>query len=294
MTHERDIVEARRYLSRIRVWPKARNLHVEAWVENFEHGIDREVAHALLDSFVFINDDHRIAALSSTIRSLSTRPEFGDASARVEAWERFLGEAIASIPLSFAGDGAASGYQYLRTARALGFARCIDSERLIHELLSAKTLRPIVFLDDISGTGGQFIANWERVYSTQAGRSSLRKLAAEQRLGAVYFVPIVATELAKAQIEARTEAVVHPAYLLGEDYSANSPDTRLVPDSLREHLIEVATRHAPSTGLDADGPLGYKAQGLAVSFQDKAPNNTLPILQPARPSPTWKPLISDD
>lgn len=294
MAHEREILDARRFLSRIQVWPKERHVHVERWVDNFNSDEDREVAHALLDSFVHINEDHRVAALRSTLRTLSSREEFARADDRRVAWGTFIDQAVASIPLSHAGDGAASGYQYLRTARSLGLQRCLDSEHLVGELLKSPQPRPVIFMDDIAGTGRQFVSNWDRSYTTQSGKSSLKKLFSKGRFDLVYFIPIIATERAKNFIESETGVPVLPTYLLGEDYFASSPNSRLVPPALRSRLVDVATRYASLTGEDDEGPLGYKSQGLAVSFKDGAPNNTLPILRPTQPSDDWKPLITND
>lgn len=294
MAHEREIVEARRFLSRIGVWPRERQLHIDAWLLNFSEGTDRDVAYALLDAFVHINDDHRVAALRSAIRSLSTLDLFYGAPDRAAAWRDFVKSAIASIPLSHPGDGAASGYLYLRTARAFGFTRCLDSAYLVEDLLKSAVPRPVIFMDDIAGTGRQFIANWKRNYTSPAGKSSLKKLAADGRVGPCFFTPIVATEPAAARIEQETGVYVRPAYLVGPDYFASTPNSRLVPDALGPHLVDVATRYSAATNLDAEGPLGYKQQGLAVSFADAAPNNTLPILRPAGTATTWKPLITND
>lgn len=294
MAHEREITEARDFLSRILVWPKQRQVHVHAWISNFEDAEEREVAHALLDAFVHINNDHREAALVSTVKSLSTRAEFGMGEVRREQWEKFADTAIASIPLSHAGDGAASGYQFLRIARKIGFAKYVDSEYLVRELLSAGEPLPILFMDDITGTGNQFIRNWQRVYTSPSGRSSLKNLKADGRIGSVYFAPIVATEEALERIESETGVVVHPTYVLSEDYSASSSNTRLVPSRLRESLLELAVKYAPATRADQDGPLGYQDQGLAISFSEGSPNNTLPILGSVTESESWKALLTYD
>lgn len=292
MAHEREIVESRQFLSRIRVWPKERDLNVSAWLSNFDLGEDSDIAHALLDAFVYINDEHRKQALTSTLRSISTLSEFTKSADRRSAWTAFLENAIASIPLSHAGDGAASGYQYLRVARGLGFKRCIDSEHLVNDLLRKKDPRPVIFMDDIAGTGTQFIRNWQRSYSGSAGKSSLDKLTAEGRIGSVYFTPIVATETAKDAIEKATGVIVHPTYILGDDYSALDPDSRLVPPELRGNLAQVAMHYAERAGVAAQRALGYGQLGLAIGFPEKAPNNTLPILRVSEESATWKPLIS--
>jgi hypothetical protein len=292
--YEREIVDSRLFLSRIGVWPKERQLHVSGWIDNFTTDDDREVAHALLDAVVYINDDHRRAALLSSVRSLSTRPEFGQGDEREPRWNDFLDQVIASIPLAHAGDGAASGYYFLRVARSIGFTRNLDSEHVVQEILRGSRARPVIFMDDISSTGNQFLRNWDRVYTTPAGRSSLVQLARNERLGRVYFTPIVATEFAKERIERETGVQVCPAYLIGEDYFATSMRSRLVPASLRDRLQELAQRYSPLTGQDDDGPFGYKDQGLALSFTDSAPNTTLPILRSSRAQPNWTPLITND
>lgn len=289
----RELIESRQFLSRIQVWPKERNLDVEGWLENFDEGRDREVAQSLLDAFVHINDDHRKAALASTVHSVSSRFEFYHLANRAEAWQTFIDECIASIPLSHAGDGAASGFQYLRDARQIGFNRCLDTEHLVDELLRSAIPRPIIFFDDLAATGTQFIRNWKRVYNVSGGKSSLEKLSDRGLVKRAYFAPIVATSFAKTNIEEESPVIVHPTYLLGDEYSANSAATRLVSPDLRTELVTVAEKYHPHTGILDSGPLGYGDQGLAISFTDSTPNNALSVLRKGDASHDWKPLISN-
>lgn len=289
-----DLVESRHYLSRIGVWPSPKRLDVEAWLSNFDEGLDTDFAEALLASHAHVDEAQIEYAVYSSIRALSSRDEFGSAESRSGTWREFLEGVTVSFPLARAGDATASGYIFARVASRLGFpeARILDTEHLIGALLKGSA-RNVIILDDMSGTGTQFTRDWHRNYVTPYGKSSLAALSAAGKMPVVYFVPTVCTADAAKKIEDECGVVVAPTYVLETDYYALDPDSRLVPAAYRPRMAEFIAKYGPSNGEGNDDSAGFGGLGLAISFQHGCPNNTLPLLQWGEPTESWTPLVRD-
>jgi hypothetical protein len=291
-----DILEARRYLSHIGVWPGPRQLDVEGWLDNFDTDEDRGIALALIESYVHINEEQIGYAVCSTIRSISTQPEFGEAENRQAKWREFTAKVIISFPLGEAGDSTASGYIFARIASRLGFpaARISDSEHLVGRLAASDTSHPVIFLDDLAASGTQFTRNWTRKYPTDHGPLTLYEQHTGSTLSTVYYLPVVSTTTAKNKIEAECNVTVLPTYLLDDDYGALADETRLVGTSMRAALPRFLEKYGARTGNAQFGTAGFGGLGLALSFHHGSPNNTLPVLQWGRAQPDWNPLVNGD
>lgn len=273
-----ELNDSRSYLARIAVWP--RHVDIRGWLSNFDEGPDRLLAMHMLDSLVHLNEDQITHAVASTIREISSTPEFGDTDARPQAWLDFLSTALVSFPLSRSGDATASGYIFARLAKALGFAerQILGPEDTLERLSSTGPL-PLILLDDLAASGTQFCRNWVRNYGTGKAKVSFESLQERGLVGAAYYLPIVSTAAATSGIEATCHIHVIPAYTLDEDYCALASNTRLVPEGLRPSVPAFLAKYSVRSGRDEYGVAGYGDLGLALSFHHGSPNNTVPILQ---------------
>lgn len=285
-----SILDSRRYLSEILVWPPYRKLDLQGWLDNFEEGLDRDIALALLQSHVHLDEEQIVYAVASTLHGISSRAEFGSADVRDATWTDFLNEVVFSFPLGYPGDATASGYIFGRVVERLGFdeSRIRASEHLVERLKTGGTT-PVIFLDDLAASGSQFIRNWRRKYPVADGESSLQELKEQGLLGDVYYLPVVATVAAKAKIESECGVTVVATYVLDPDYGALDSDTRLLPADLRPHVGDFLAKYGPRTGRDEYGSAGFGSLGLALSFHHSSPNNTLPVLQTGAGTVDWKP-----
>jgi hypothetical protein len=291
--NSKELMESRRYLSHIGVWPGPKRLDVEGWMNNFDEGDDTNVASALLESHVHLDEEQIAYAVASTVRSISSGLEFGNSQQRVTNWQEFVDQVLVSFPLSRSGDATASGYIFARIAERIGFAedRILDSEHLIKRLRSGGP-RPVIFLDDLAASGTQFARDWVRNYTTSNGRISLRDLQSAGSITAAYYLPLVSTQAAKTKIETDCGIQVVPTYLLDEDYGALSTNSRVLPEKLRSLLPPFLAKYSPLTGKNEYGEAGFGDLGLALSFHHGCPNNTLPVLQWAAKTSEWGPLVS--
>lgn len=253
------------------------------------------MAVAILSSYVHINEDEVVHAVSSTIRSLSTDPRFGRREQRLHSWVDFLDNVVISFPLGESEDPTGSGYIFARMAKTrLSFRedQVFEPAQLIRNLAINNREVDLIMLDDIAASGNQFVRAWSRKVRTDGGEMSLADYAENGTVRCVTFHPVVCTLKARRRIEENTPVRVVPTYLIGEDYGCLSENTRLVPDQLREGVAEFLERNSPRTGRDEFGPAGYGRLGLALSFHHGCPNNTLPVLQWGTCSTNWKALVS--
>jgi hypothetical protein len=292
-----DLVSSRQYLSDIGVWPPRTRLHVERWLDNFEAGSDLRLALSLLEALVHLNEQQITYAALSGFRALSTERAFGEASERRANWSEFLDKAYITFPTGSNSDDTGSGHLFGRILKESGFpeARILAPGNLIQKLASTRTPAPVVFLDDLAGTGSQFCRCWVRKVLTPNGKLSLSELSLRGLVTDAYYVPIAATRAAFTMLEQKVPTVqLRPVYTLETDYYASSAVTRLVDSDLRALLPDHAAKYATKSGHGGDGPYGFGDLGLALSFHHAVPNNALPIfhrnLQTALPD--WTNLTS--
>ncbi|WP_147436282.1 phosphoribosyltransferase-like protein [Mycetocola manganoxydans] len=288
----KEVLETRGYLSDVAVWPSPSRMDLGGWLDNFDQGLDSEIAIALLEAHVHIDEEQIVYAVASTIRGISSRVEFGDSISRAANWSEFVRDVLISFPLSRSGDPTASGYVFARIAKRLRFEenRILDSEHLIKKILTSGP-SSVIFLDDLAASGTQFTRDWRRRYQTDSGKVSLADLQSKDFISSAYYLPVVATQDAITKIESECGVIVAPTYSLDRDYQALDANTRLVPVALRPSLPEFFAKYSPRTGRDEYGPVGYGDLGLALSFHHSCPNNTLPVLQWSPCAESWRPLL---
>lgn len=296
MVAESDLLESRDFLSDINVWPAPVHLKIVAWLSNFD-AEDKELALSLLESHVHVSQRQVEHGATSAFVSISTRPEFGTGRDRQVAWSAFLERAYVTFPAGAVGDAAGSGQIFARIIREAGFAdgRILQPEVCALRLAAGPSAGSVVFVDDLSASGSQFTRTWSRKVGTDSGRKSFSDLAADGKIGAAYYVPLIVTTAALERIRREAPVVqVVPAYTLEEDYSASAELTRLVRPEQRSALHAFVGKYANRSGGAVNEPYGFGGLGLALSFHHGIPNNTLPILQKHSPSspPHWKALIS--
>lgn len=286
----KELLESRRYLSEISVWPRPNRLNLSGWLENFDEGADTEIALALLESHVHMDEQQIKYAVASTIGDISSRDEFGVAADRPANWSRFIDDVVFSFPLSRLGDSTASGYIFGRIVQDLGFDenKIFASEHVVGHLRKSGP-QPVIFLDDLAASGTQFARNWKRNYPTNSGPVSLEDLQVSGQISTAYYVPLVTTEKAKARIESDCGVHVVATYVLDDAYGVLDDKTRLVPPNLREFVPAFLAKYSPRTGNDEYGVAGYGDLGLALSFHHSCPNNTVPVLQTGAASNDWSP-----
>ena len=281
-----ELLTVRNYYSNIGLWPmQPRDINPEGWLSNFTDENDLEIAAALLDSFIYFNEVQTKKLFESAFHAISSEIEMSRKSESEigSAWREFKSSVIITYPSGFDADVAASGRKFIREARQtlkIDESRLFDPGDVAREVLHQQGVTDLVFVDDISITGHQFLNCCFRNVEVDGMMTSLEELIREEVLREVYYLPTVCTAMAKRNISHELPNVrVRPAHLLVDRYFANPPyeNTALVPDELVAGLDEFLRKYAKRAGYDESKPYGFGNLGLALGFEHSVPDNTLPI-----------------
>lgn len=285
------VAEDRSFLSVIRAWPAPRRLSLAKWIENFAPGRDREIALALLESHVHLDNLHVRGSVVSNLTRLRALLLQRDSQIN---WTSYLNSVLVTVPEGHHGDITGSGIAFARLAKNLGFpVENTISNSALHR--HCKTgVRNLIYFDDLAGSGEQFVKSWDRHQENTHGAMSAAAMKDKGFLGDVFYLPVVATSDGLANIESKCNVSVLPTYELDESYSARSSNTRLVPSRYRPHLKDFLKKYAALSGLDTHGPFGYRDVALNISFEHGCPDNTIPIMQWGTPTQTWTPIVTPE
>lgn len=268
----------------MQVWPLVAAMNPEGWLSNFS-GPDEQIAIGLLDAFLFVSEllvrAHLIAAFQQiSVEEVGTESDLDTAS---RLWRSFC-SSVVLVPVEGEHPSPAeSGHVIGRLARdVLGVpeANILPAADALY-VLKGGLARPVVFVDDLSGTGLQFRDFWRRSYrlvdSTALSFQQLQMTGG----GPFYFAPLLITGGALTQLANTAPSVrVRPAHVLGPEYYARSMNSILWvaggAEAGRNFLVRQATRlghdHADDMNL-----FGFGGMGLAVSFAHGTPDHTLPV-----------------
>lgn len=154
----------------------------------------------------------------------------------------------------------------------------------------------LIYIDDLSGTGHQFLSDWEK-FNENLKKKWHDKHTSFTKFNKFVFLPIFITKIAKNEIEQLPYFIIVylSHHLLTEKHMALKPESKI----FNEKEMKIATEIFYNYGkqLYPKGPLGYGNLGLLISFFYNTPNNTLPIIWQKSPSEfcnstlKWEPLF---
>jgi hypothetical protein len=274
----------------VQAWPLLEQLNWKAWLGNFTSDDECYFARCLLEAFLYYNTAHSDAlyraafhGLSRSIIRVGSTPAEGTA-----AWQEFLRSVVITYVEGEHPSPTDSGFTFARRARKL-FG--IPEDRILGpaaalDVLAAAPATPVVFVDDILGSGKQLETMWRRDYGHGYSFSSI---AASATL-ATWYIPLLATEYGVARVAPLTAGVtIAPAHLISERYSALHPTSIIWRsgdlDSGRDFVERVSLR----AGYGPSECWGFHQLGLAVGILDTIPDASLPLFYSERNS--WRPLM---
>ena len=274
------------YFSSIGVWPNRTILDPERWLDNF---LEDEVEHALylLNAFLYFTPNMVDQVFSTALRTVGRLM-------KRDQWEGFLNSILVTPVTGEEPNVTDSGYLFARRARGLGIPeeRITSPEEACAQLQRGFT-GAVVFVDDLVGTGSQFISTWSRTYRTQY--ESFMALA-PMSPAKFYYCPAFCTEFGLKQINcACPEVTVSPGIFIPENYGALAPDSVVWPSRLKgtaEEFLSSASARAgiPDTGgVATDDWRGFASLGLTVALENSVPDATLPIIYWDENG--WRPLM---
>ncbi|WP_431778487.1 phosphoribosyltransferase-like protein [Microbacterium aurantiacum] len=284
----RGLIESRRAFSDLDFWPPQRSeINPEGWLAQFDPD-DRAIAEELLESFVFFNQRHTEQLFTSAFLSLSGVSYDGPYPRA--AWKAYRDTVLVSFPGSEDQNPTDSGHGFARLARkkfSLPQPNIYRPADLVGHLRGRSDPVAVLFVDDILGSGDQFLDCWrELIYVGDAGTSLEQEL---ERLDArVDFVVAVATSTGVAELKEHAPRVtVAAGSLLDPQASARHPHTRVVTDHPPNDLALFLEKYADRAGYPSDEMWGHKSLATTVAFEHGVPDTTLPIFWHAD---NWIPL----
>ena len=283
------LLESRGEFSNASIWPmQPMEIDPAGWLSNFDEE-DQPVASALLESFVFFNDEMVSSLLRSALASIAGYPDFDPG---IGEWERFLDNVLVSFPTGEEPSPTDSGYHFVRKMRQFGFDedRILDPQGMVNRIESLADPIALILVDDIIGSGDQMVASWKRDYPLRSGGyTSLASQWEEEKITAVYAIsPVVTWDARRRLAEDLPFMRVRAAHTLGQEYSALSEQTILVPAALRKKLKDVVIKYAPRIGITEEKAFGHAQLGLNLAFDHATPDLTLPLIWSSTAG--WKPL----
>jgi hypothetical protein len=291
---QNNVLDDRDFFANIGVWPGALLMDPKGWLSNFAEA-DRALAVELLNSFTYFNAT-QVQKLISTgfmrIGSLDlNETNVHDVESR---WKKFCESVMVSYPVSIPANPTDSGHMFVRVLReqfGINDNQICEPYELLRRLVRAKKPFPVVFVDDFSGTGTQFIRTVAEVKIVGRWRKKTSISAQLDRLQATqsYCVSAVITEPGRVAIHSKTSFRVSGGNVLPSSASALDTSTHLVPSSMRPKWREFVERYSRVAGIPAGKAFGFRRSGLAIAFEHGTPNNSLPIFSWQENG--WKPLI---
>lgn len=280
------MIDKYEYLSSIGIWPGRNVIDTNSWLSNF---LDEELEHALylLNAFMYFSTTLVDQIFSASIRSIGRLMT-------EDQWRGFLDSLLITLVTGEVPNVTDSGYLYVRRAREFG----IPQERIVSPEQACERIRsgfsgPVVFVDDLVGTGSQFIETWHRSDGTQdESFAALAPVTTAQ----FYYCPAFCTYFGVRQINCTCPNVtVSSGVFIPANYGALAPDSVIWPSHLKstatDFLLSASQRAGiPDTGgTTPDDWRGFEALGLTIAFERSVPDATLPIIYWDRNG--WRPLI---
>lgn len=291
----------------IGVWPERKYFSPDDWLENFT---SEEVPYAkrLLKSFIYFSDDmvtqmfkSNFMAISKSIIPNSKKSTYSNTDLE---WSNFLENCYIVKVTGEDPSDADSGYIFARMAReVLG----IPENRLkkvneAFEIISSGREAHFVFVDDLVGSGNQFVDFWQNYFDTPYCFESL----AEDTLCTFHYIPIICTENGKLRIEQECKKVeLIASHFVGKEYSALNNESYIWkgfqaggPEFVRNASIRAGIPQTNGGATDNGNGTklvsweGFHKLGLVIGFKHGTPDATLPIFYFNENG--WKPLINRD
>ncbi len=263
------------YFVEVQLWPIHHDLDPAGWLGNFANDEMEHAVH-LLNSFIYFSKDlvnhMMIGAFQGLSRVvLSTDLPYLKAQ---ETWRSFNDRLIITYVTGEQPNPTDSGYLFARKARQnLGISegRILNPTDALRELYVRGPI-PIVFVDDIVGSGQQFMATWRRLVNWGSGSGSFEQFAAV-RDGTFYYCPLVCTQQGLERLKKDCpEVLLSPAHVLPPQYSVLAADSLIWPESLRGTALAVLKIASERAGIPPAIWQGFGGLGLAMAFEHSVPD----------------------
>lgn len=282
------------FLRKTAFWPIHSDIDEYGWLSNFEDD-ERPFAVALLDAFLYLSDDMTSTILASEFHRLSqiVCPADEPLEGRIASWDTFTDRVIVTYPTDEEPGATDSGRSYLRKARGklnLREDQFCDPHDALHKL-AIDPSAPVVFIDDFTGTGNQFLQTWGRRYTTPGGTRSFAEFQPDNQ----FYVPILCTETGVTAISnVAPSLLLRPGHILAHEYSIFHKESLVWPDDLMADGPDAIKQASKRAGIPMGGGsiphdwCGFGGLGLCVAIDDTIPDASLTLFYWEENG--WRPL----
>lgn len=289
---ENDLIERFRYYRETQIWPLAKDLNYEQWLENFSDG-EKDIAKRILDFFIYIPDGFINQMLATVLGKCGyvfkkLLGSWSDNDFKNNCWYSFIpGEEMKPTD---------SGYLFNRKLRdniLIPEEQILDFPSLCLKLYNEHNIN-VILVDDFVGSGHQTMVAWRHNYSY----GCLRDIVKVNHHHIIY-APLIVNKVGFDYINATCVGLnLVYIYLLGEEYSLFNQycpcwggDYNLYLRGTKLILDKSKALGIPSTdGKNVIDVKGYREQGLALAFKHGIPDACPPIFY--WNTKYWKPLMN--
>lgn len=245
---------------------------VRAWINQAESNVQRRQLFKLLQNVRFVSDQHVQEAFQSAYENIRQRLPIVIQRKRTDRRRDIL--------VTFLGNASKSGAHYARQfakANRITHKNVVPPEKLAARFNQAKEdeVSAVIVVDDMIGTGNTLTGELDSHTDVLRG------------LGIGFDLPLFvcvfcATAEGEGKVRRRLERMFDDSDLevhemLDESHFAFGEvpslwDSGSERDQARAMILNLGAR------VDKRRPLGYRDQGLLLTFSGNCPNNSLPIL----------------
>lgn len=283
-------------LKSARLWAPEPTVRPRGWLNNFRDA-DQTAAALLLDSFTFFSEPLKAPLLAGAFDAAVRIPRSSPRSLRVGLLDSAVFTGVLGTPPNPT-DSAFPMSRMVRQQLGVAEDRFVSLEVALDR---ARSGTPVVFVDDVTITGDQFMSTWT---APLRGGDSFASVAHTTALEAICIYLIATTE-ARDLIEQTAPPVrVFSTHCVDGTQRLASLRTRhpppLVPEApkLVDALLD---KYAPQLRFRADdsymhndptwAKFGYKQRGLLFALENNVSDGTLPIFWADGPTADWIPLV---
>lgn len=274
----------------------------EAWLNNFTGEEERAVAAALLETFTFFSDTNTTQLIRKSLHFYLqggvTRTD--DPNADSVTATTLLRNVLMTPVLGERPNPSDSGNFICRRVRQEVGIPEKNLVMLAEALQGFIDGRPVVFIDDIVGSGQQMLQTWNR---TVPGCTFPSFATAAQNLpkAVAHYVCLVTTQRGIETLQSRIPtAPVHAAHILRDRDVFRSALERIPDHPYTGAIVAKAEallrKYGPTLVVpeymrdDEQRAFGFNRLGLTIAFQHCIPDATLPIYWASGPN-GWTPLM---
>jgi hypothetical protein len=252
-----------------------KNDKIEGWLDNFQ-GEDKDMAHKLLNHFVYFNSQMTKEMLISLYRDFIEYPIRQKVLNEVDV-EKLFKEELNQTRFLGMGNPAESGTHllyYFRQVNNINKDLFIDQSKVD---LSDTQIKRYIYIDDMSITGKQVC----EYANTKA------KEISEKRIEVNCYL-LCATKKAIDKIKnMNIFNSVESVFELDESFKCFGDSSRyFLDDASNRECKEMVEKYGKR--LYEDHVLGYKNSQLLFGLEHNTPNNTLPIFWSEK---DWNPIF---